>query len=567
MSIVVKRKSGSNLSTISSNRQYRVNRLKGDLDKSFIEQSTKSQAVQSDLPFIDLYGFPIDTSIIKMIPKEKVISSRMGVFAIGNKQLYMATDTPGYLEQSVIIQDLETKGYTCKLYLCSSLSLQKLIKTFDHLIEPGEVIDSISINESEILRIQALASNLKTLASYLPKASTSEFINITLTAAILQGATDIHFEPEEYKYNIRLRLDGILINFTSLDREIQGRIESRIKILAGVKLNLDTSAQDGRFSFVYQGKEMDVRTSFLPSNYGYSIVMRLLGSLNVEMNLDALGFVNAQSRIGITKAMDAPQGLILTTGPTGSGKTTTLYTLLTKLNDGTTKIITLEDPIEYKLEGISQTQIDPAVGYTFASGLKSILRQDPDIVMVGEIRDNETAEIAIQAALTGHQVLSTIHTNDAAGAIPRLLELGVHGYAIADSISVIIGQRLVRKLCKFCQAPDTLTDEQKLLVTQQLNKMPLQARETIDFSKFVFNTGTGCEKCNNLGYKGRIGVYELLTITDTIRGVISNQFPSTVQMREMAVADGMITMIQDGFIKAGMGITDVKEVLRNIMIN
>lgn len=564
MAITVRPKTNNSIETISSNRLFRVQRLKKDLDKVFIEHSTKLAATDEALPFVDLYGFPIDTSVIKLIDKDKVVTNRVGVFAVSNKQLFVATDNPGSAGQEEIFLDLLEQGYTHKLYLCSSLSFNKLIRTFDNLIEPVLGDDAINISKDEIARLAELGKDLKTLASYLPQATTSEVINIALTAAMTQGATDIHFEPEEDKYVIRLRLDGLLYVFTTLKITDQSRIENRIKMIAGVKLNLDSIAQDGRFSFVYQDKNIDVRTSFLPSNYGYSIVMRLLGSINVDLTLDSLGFITDQSRKGILKAMDQPQGLILTTGPTGSGKTTTLYTLLDQLNDGTNKIITLEDPIEYRLHGISQTQINMESGYTFASGLRSILRQDPDIVMVGEIRDSETAEIVIQASLTGHQVFSTIHTNDAAGAIPRLLELGVHGYALADSISVVIGQRLVRKICPHCIHDDVLDEEQKGIIITELTRLSAETITKYNLERLHFQTSSGCAKCNNLGYKGRIGVYELLTITDQIKQIVSNTFPSTVQVRQLAEADGMISMLQDGIIKASMGITDIKEVFRNI---
>ena len=290
--------------------------------------------------------------------------------------------------------------------------------------------------------------------------------------------------------------------------------------------------------------------------------MRLLGTGSVSLNLDSLGFTGlAQKRV--MRAVNKPQGMILTTGPTGSGKTTTLYTFLTHLNTGNNKIITLEDPIEYKLTGISQTQIEAEEGYTFGGGLRSILRQDPDVVMVGEIRDAEVAEVAIQASLTGHQVLSTIHTNDAAGAIPRLMEMGVKGFLLADSLSAVIGQRLVRKISPDCKTEDYLDDEQKRIEIKELQSIPSNSGLELPHN-LVFTTSKGCQKCGGLGYKGRIGVYEVLSVTPGLREILSNQFPSTVEVRKMASNEGMITMLQDGILKALNGVTDIKEVLRNV---
>jgi type II secretory ATPase GspE/PulE/Tfp pilus assembly ATPase PilB-like protein len=290
--------------------------------------------------------------------------------------------------------------------------------------------------------------------------------------------------------------------------------------------------------------------------------MRLLGTGQVLLNLDALGFVGLAKK-RVLAAVNKPQGMILTTGPTGSGKTTTLYTILKHLNDGQSKIITLEDPIEYKLSGLSQTQIDIPAGYTFASGLRSILRQDPDVVMVGEIRDEDTAEVAVQAALTGHQVLSTIHTNDAAGSIPRILELDIEGFLLADSLSAVIGQRLIRRICDYCKEPVSLTDEQKEVVNRELSKISDKAEVLIP-EHIVFHHGKGCDKCNGLGYKGRVGAYEVLSVTDGLRELLSQEHISTVQVRQIAESEGMLTMLQDAILKAISGITTLEEIMENI---
>lgn len=562
MTMLVQRKKTETIHTIPTNRQYRVSRVKTDLDRSLTENLTQEQAINHNLAYIDLYGFPIDSSIISIIPKEIFLETRLGVFALLNKELHLITDNPNHAGQDVVLANLADRDYTFKMYYGSNLSMDKLHRTFDQLIEVSEFEDEINLTTEEVAEIKKQGFDLKILSERLRKANTTEILDIVFAAAMLNGATDIHFEPEETSYKMRLRLDGILYTLVEINKNLQKPVESRIKLLAKVKLNLDNIAQDGRITFGYEKKVIDVRVSFLPSNYGYSIVMRLLGTGAVTLTLDALGF-QGQAKIDIERAINKPQGMILTTGPTGSGKTTTLYTILKTLNDGSSKIITLEDPIEYRLEGLSQTQIDAPAGYTFASGLRSILRQDPDIVMVGEIRDPETADTAIQAALTGHQVLSTIHTNDAAGAIPRLIELGIRGFAISDAVSVILGQRLVRKLCPHCKTLDQITDEQKAIIIRELSILLPSVQQALP-NPLTFWTATGCDKCNDTGYKGRVGVYEVLTINDEIRETLLSSSPSTTFIRQLAARGGMLSMLQDGIVKALQGITDMKEVLDNI---
>lgn len=562
MTMLVQRKKSETIHTIPTNRQYRVSRVKTDLDRALTESLTKEKALEHGMPYVDLYGFPVDSSVISIIPKEAFLETHLGVFALLNKELHLITDHPNFLGQDTVLASLDANDYTYKVYYGSNLSMGKLTKTFDQLVDVHEFEDEINLTTEKIESIKQQGFELKILSEKLRKASTTEILDIVFAAAMLNGATDIHFEPEETSYKIRLRLDGILYPLVEVKKTVQKPVESRIKLLAKVKLNLDNIAQDGRITFGYDKKVIDVRVSFLPSNYGYSIVMRLLGTGAVTLTLESLGF-QGQSKIDIERAINKPQGMILTTGPTGSGKTTTLYTILKTLNDGSSKIITLEDPIEYRLEGLSQTQIDAPAGYTFASGLRSILRQDPDVVMIGEIRDPETADTAIQAALTGHQVLSTIHTNDAAGAIPRLIELGIRGFAINDAVSVILGQRLVRKLCVHCKVLDQVTEEQKMIIVRELSNLLPEVQKSLP-NPLTFWTTKSCDKCNQTGYKGRIGVYEVLTINDEIRETLLNSSPSTTLIRRLAARGGMLNMLQDAIVKALSGITDMKEILDNI---
>jgi type IV pilus assembly protein PilB len=556
------RKNTNNLLTIPNNRQFRVQRLKNDLDRNFSEHQTQQESMNQGIPYIDLYGFPIDTVDLQLIPKEQVIQFRMGIFASKGKEMFVATDNLDNLNNNDILSNLRAQGYTYRIFHSSRISIDKLIKTYDSLVIPEESNDNINIDTNKMDALKEKLKSLNEIATLVANTSVSETVEIFLSAALENDASDIHLEPEKDSYNLRLRLDGVLYTFASLPLEKRKGIENRIKLLSGTKLNIDNVPQDGRFSFKYNNQDVDVRVSMLPSNYGYSVVMRLLGTGSVELKLDQLGF-DGINKERIENAIDKPQGLILTTGPTGSGKTTTLYTLLTHLNDGGNKIITLEDPIEYKLAGVSQTQIDAEKGFTFAAGLRSILRQDPDILMVGEIRDHETADISVQASLTGHQVLTTIHTNDAAGAIPRLMELGIKGFILADALEVIIGQRLVRKICQNCKHPTELSEKEKAIVLREIQAMPQAVKDTLD-DHVEFYSSSGCSECNNLGYRGRIGVYEVMSMTEGLKTLISTQVPSIVQIRHIASQEGMVTMLQDAILKAIRGLTDIKEILKNI---
>jgi type IV pilus assembly protein PilB len=550
------------LSTISGSRMHRSNRVIQDLDKQFIERDTRSRARLLGIPYIDLYGFPIDTAHLEVIPQNVVIKVEMGPFTINSKEIYLASPNPNAPGQSEVIAQLQQRGYTTKLFLCSHDSFRKLVDMYNHIMDTEIADDVISLSEQDLLD-QKSAENLAKLEESLKGKSVSEKIEAILSAALSNNASDIHFEPEKEEYVLRLRLDGVLHTFAELPQTERKSIESRIKLLSGLKINIDNIPQDGRFTFKANGKDIDVRVSMLPSNYGYSIVMRLLGTGNLALELDTLGFVGV-AKDRVQQAIAKPQGMILTTGPTGSGKTTTLYTFLSDLNGGDTKIITLEDPIEYKLEGVSQTQIDHKAGYTFGSGLRSILRQDPDVVMVGEIRDPETAETAVQAAMTGHLVLSTLHTNDAAGAIPRLMDMNIRGFLLADALSVLIAQRLMRRLCPHCKRPDNPSPEKLQEMKDLLATIP-EGEKTRIPENFQFYTADGCEHCNGLGYKGRVGAYEVITMTSGLRELISSQFPSIVQVREIAQKEGMITMKQDAVLKALAGTTDIKEIERTIV--
>lgn len=562
------------LTTIPTKKVESMYRLKSDLDKTFAEEALKRRAQEIGLGYVDLFGMPIDASHLSKVSKKDLLQYRIGVFRAEGTVLRLATPEYNPRLQKQLLDDLRDKGYKLYIYLCSEESFNKLVKAYDsilvHLIDEDELkIDENRMDKyfDEDLTMDGLSHRLKESDTM----TVSDIFERVLAAAIVNDASDIHFEPEKDDAVVRLRLDGVLYDFGRVSREMGRKVESRIKLISSLKLNVYDTPQDGRFSFSAKGKSIDVRVSLLPSNYGYSIVMRLLGVGTVSLELSALGFVgNAKTKVD--QEMQKNQGMILATGPTGSGKTTTLYTLLSALNDGENKIITLEDPIEYKLKGVTQTQISKpqasydtsgnlimTEGYTFGSGLRSIMRQDPDVVMVGEIRDDETTEVSVDAALTGHKVFSTLHTNDAVGAIPRLMEMGAKGYALADAISLVIGQRLVRRLCEHCKQATNLAPEDQAFVLKELSSLPPGNGFEIP-KELVFYKPVGCEKCNFLGYKGRIGCYEVLTMTDGLRTLLQTTSPSFVEMRQVAVKEGMVSMAQDGVMKAINGVTSIEEV-------
>ena len=411
------------------------------------------------------------------------------------------------------------------------------------------------------------SAELKKVAEEIP------IINIVksiLEHAIFQNASDIHIEPTEKDISVRYRVDGTLHSVMHLPKQVQSGIIARIKILANLKIDEHMIPQDGRFKIEVQAEDLAFRVSIIPVYDGEKIVMRVLHEEQKPLSLDQLGFLPGPKAL-VQSAIHKPHGLVLVTGPTGSGKTTTLYSLLGILNQPDVNIGTIEDPIEYHVDGINQSQINPRAGFTFASGLRAFLRQDPDIIMVGEIRDKETAEIAMHAAMTGHLVLSTLHTNDAPTTLPRLMDMDIPPFLVAFTTNIIIAQRLVRKLCTHCRKSFTLDapamkELKKLIDTKTMTNLFYQhgiqlKTEEKQLSVMEFFKSTGCRRCRNTGYKGRVGIYEVLEIDDDMEALINNH-ATAQQINEYATKNNMITMLQDGIVKAKQGITTIEEVLR-----
>ena len=426
-----------------------------------------------------------------------------------------------------------------------------------------ELTGQISIASDKFSQIQKQAETLPEFKKAIEKSSSgkaTQLIELILAGSLSLDASDVHLEPEKDGTRIRLRMDGILQDANIIDRQIYETLLSRIKLLSGLKLNIADRPQDGRFSInIEDGLAVEIRTSTLPAEEGEAVVLRVLNPKKL-IGMEALG-LRPDLREILEKEIKKPNGMIIVTGPTGSGKTTTLYAFLKKVQKPEIKIITIEEPIEYHLAGVSQTQVQPQKGYDFATGLKSIVRQDPDVILVGEIRDLETANIALQAALTGHLVFTTLHTTDAAGTVARLISLGAEPSNIGPAVNIAVAQRLVRKICEKCGklAKISAKDLQKL--KKELGRLP----KTIKIPKLTASlsipSAKGCEHCNFTGYRGRIGIYECFLIDDEVEKFILKQ-PSIAALQEIAVKKGMVPMKQDGFIKVLEGMTTIEEVER-----
>ncbi len=529
-----------------------------------MERQTEERANGMGTPYINLFGFPISPDAIALISQED--AARLGIvcfFYDGNNVRV------GVLDQEKegvpeVLANLEKEYHvTGALYLISQHSFEYAYKFYDTLPKIDRIDRGVKITEEELEKFKAVIQDYKSLQEKINEVNITDVVTLILATSLKMNTSDIHIEAEEKQIAIRMRVDGVLQEVATIEKEKWKKIISRMKLLAKVKLNITDKPQDGRFSIFLAKEKIEVRASFLPTNYGESVVMRLLRSGAISLSFEDLGLRPKAFDI-LKREIAKPNGCVLTTGPTGSGKTTTLYSILKKLNEPGTKIITLEDPVEYQLEGISQSQIDSSKGYTFASGLRSILRQDPDIIMVGEIRDLETAEIAIQAALTGHLVLSTLHTNDAAGVLPRLIDMGVKPYFMTPAINCIIGQRLIRKVCEHCKEEHVMTDTEKEQVEKILAVISPKSGEDVPTTlPKLYKAGKGCEKCNGIGYKGRLGIYEIFSMTDPIKELVAKNEPA-FKILQAAIEDGMLTMLQDGVLKVLEGKTTLDEVYRVI---
>ena len=528
-----------------------------------IEKQTQQNSQQLGLDYVNLYGFSISPEALALVQEGRAREMKAICFYYDGKNIRLGCLEPTREVEDELARLGEQYFASTRLYLISPNSLEVGLEAYKSLPKVKKYESGVEINEESLEKFKEAISSYKSLNEKINEVNITDVVTLMLATALKVGGSDVHIEAEENGVVIRIRIDGVLQEAAVISREKWNKIVARLKILARVKININDRPQDGRYTIYLKDKKIDVRCSFLPTAYGESVVMRLLDSSAASLEFEKLG-IRPEILPILKHEIAKPNGLVLTTGPTGSGKTTTLYAVLNQLNQPGTKIITLEDPIEYQLKGINQSQVDNKRGYTFSDGLRSILRQDPNVVMVGEIRDLETAEIAVQASLTGHLVLSTLHTNDAAGVIPRLIDIGVKPYFLVPSINAVIGQRLVRCLCPECRQKKILSAEEKEQVDKILAVISPKAGIDVPAElPTIYQTGPGCSACNFIGYKGRSGIYEIFTMNDKIKQLTVDNAPS-FKILQQAVEDGMITMLQDGILKVLEGLTSLEEIYRVI---
>ncbi|KKQ98735.1 MAG: General secretory pathway protein E [Candidatus Woesebacteria bacterium GW2011_GWB1_39_12] len=521
-------------------------------DQALVDETalTRAKASLYNIPYLDLSSVPVSPEALSTLPQE--VALRFKAFPVSmdplTKEMVVAMADPMDL---AAIQFIEQKtGYYAKPHAADPSKIEAMIATGYTTSLAKEVSEALREvpDKDKIITLDASKTGL------IREEKVAQIVTHILSFAVKARASDVHIEPQEKATRVRYRIDGILQEKLTTPRELHDALISRIKILSGMKIDEKRVPQDGRFNFKAEDQEVDLRVSTLPTTWGEKVVMRLLRKTGGIPDLSELG-LRGRALKNLEDSILRPHGIILITGPTGSGKTTTLYSVIQKINTPRVNIVTLEDPIEYKIAGVNQVQVNPVAGLTFASGLRSFLRQDPNIILVGEIRDQETADLAVQAALTGHLVFSTLHTNDASGALPRLLDMGAEPYLLASSMTAIVGQRVVRKIHEGCKtsyvAQPKVVEEMKGVLG---NLWPKGKDNSI-------YKGKGDVDCGNSGYFGRVAVFEVLPVTEKISRLILER-ASSAEIETEARNEGMITMKQDGYLKVLEGITTAEEVLR-----
>lgn len=513
-----------------------------------IDKITEAKALTLNVPYVKLAGMAIAADVLNLIPEPAARRYKVIPFDKKEEELWVAMADPLDIQITQFIE--KRAGLRVKSFLAQA----------------DDILKAISDQYSQNLTTE-VTSALKEVAAVKPteeatagpeilrEAPVSNIIDQLLEYAIKSRASDVHIEPQEDRTRVRYRIDGILQEKILLPKGVHDALVSRIKILSVLKIDEKRLPQDGRFTFTFGANIVDLRVSTVPTVFGEKVVMRLLPKSQGAPSLLELG-LRGNALKSLESQLIRPHGIILICGPTGSGKTTTLYSVLTRISSTKVNVVTVEDPVEYQISGVNQVQVNTGVGLTFASALRSFLRQDPNIIMVGEIRDTETADLAIQAALTGHQVFSTLHTNFAAGAPPRLLDMGVEPFLLTSALNAVVGQRVVRKICPHCRidfnVPPEVMENMKVVLGKLLPASPVQLK---------FYKGKGCSSCGNTGYLGRIGIFEVMVISDQIAKLIL-EHASSGSLEQTAVSQGMITMKQDGYMKVLEGVTTMEEVLR-----
>lgn len=541
-----------------------------ELRKKEEEDLARTLAPKHGIPYLDLSRVSIDIDSLRLVPEPIARENNIAVIQTIGKKVQVVTTNPDRPGTQAVLEDLARKKLQIQLFLVSPTSIRKVLDRYSEIpkfeaMQPG-IVDLVNEengggileNLKSVARIKSAVTQLIEEKEGSAKQATL-VLEILLAGALSIEASDVHIEGGETSARVRYRMDGVLQDIIDLSPALFNTILSRLKLVSEMKLNIKDKPQDGRFTIITAAEKIEVRNSTLPGPNGESVVMRLLLPKAIATTFEDLG-MQPQFLEMMIKELEKPNGMILTTGPTGSGKTTTLYTFIKKLASPEVKIITIEDPIEYHLPNITQTQVDHSKGYDFASGLRSIVRQDPDIILVGEIRDLETSQISVQAALTGHLVFSTLHTNNAAGVFPRLIDLGVKPSIIAPAMNVAMAQRLVRRLCAQCKQQIDPGEKEKTIILENVKNLPTVYKREVSHDFKVWK-GTGCDACNFTGYKGRVGVYEAFLVDDEFERFLLNS-PAEADIKQMAMKQGMLTMFQDGILKILDGVTSLDELQR-----
>ena len=539
-------------------------------DRGYVSAEDLAQAVGDayDIPYIQLTTSQMPAELMDLVPLAVARKYRITPFELKDGKLSLAMVDPFDL-QTIDFVERKT-GHKVTPYISTEKNIEKVLEEQKGK-ELGEEIGA-ALEEIEQTTLKIEETNQDLTEATLRDAPIARIVGMILETAVKTGASDVHLEPGDDGSRLRYRVDGILEEKRKIPREMHDSVVARIKILAKMKIDEKRVPQDGRFSVQVGNSRTDLRVSTLPTIYGEKVVIRLLKEEGVVYTFRDLGMRGLSLR-RFEEVLLKPNGMILVTGPTGSGKTVTLASALSKLNTVRVNIVTLEDPVEIRVDGVNQVQINPQAGLTFANGLRSFLRQDPNIIMVGEIRDGETAELAVHAALTGHLVLSTLHTNSASGALPRLLDMGVESFLLSSTLNAVLAQRLVRKICADCKqetdTPESIREDiYKVIEQVEANKILMTkdvelARfvKTIDKKKVKLYRGAGCNKCANTGYRGRLGIYELLTMSDALAHAIVGNNPANV-IEKISIEEGMLTLLQDGYLRVVEGSTTLEEVMR-----
>ena len=534
------------------------------------ETMTKFSAQSAGLQYVNLSGVTVPPDVLKLLPRDIADNYKAVPFGKVQGRLAVAMIDPGNIQAVDFIT--RKIGESVVTFAASQSSIDTILLQYGAEIA-GELKDVVHQADKEKAE-EDEARRTKNIQSLVQDAPITRALNTILEYAVNSRASDIHVEPREHDLRVRFRIDGVLRETMRLPKNVEAALVSRIKILSNLKIDEHRVPQDGEFTVHVGKKDVDLRIAISPVVWGEQIVIRLLDKDNTLLTLESLGFMGRAYR-HIKEGTHKPHGMTLATGPTGSGKSTTLYAVLQDVKNVAINIVTLEDPVEYKMEGINQIQVNGDVGLTFASGLRSILRQDPNVIMVGEIRDEETANLAVQSALTGHVVLSTIHTNSAAGVLPRLLDMNVEPFLVASTVNTVIGQRLVRRVCDKCVEKYQATDAEAQSIKKALGGLLPKTKEAVAAAKedlgfdtlplasqttYTLFKGKGCKECTD-GYKGRMGIYEVFAMSNAMERLLAEK-ATTSQIQAQAEADGMVTMKQDGYLKALNGLTTLQEVAR-----